>query len=93
MNIPSIDEVAAMSDQELGEFLNFSQKLKDFRVGVGKLAKLSGKAKTEADRIWRERLMPRLESYDLKWIQEDAERSAKPRDENSQEAVSELMYD
>lgn len=78
MNIPTIEETAAMSDQELSEFLGLPKQLKKFREGINELNALTGKARKEAEEIWANRLRPSLDAYSLDWIKEDAIRQAKP---------------
>lgn len=81
MKFPSIKEVAVMSDEELMEFLDFPGKLKAFKEEVEELNELKGAAREEADRMWGERMAPRLEADSLRWMKDDAIRSARTPEE------------
>lgn len=79
MKFPTMQEVAAYSDAEIGEFLNHAQQIKDLRQELGELVALEGKAKEEAEQMWQERMAPRISSESLRWIKEDAMRAANPK--------------
>lgn len=77
MKYPTIEEAAAWDDTEVAEFLGTDEKIASFRKEIDELAALTGKAKTEADRIWAERLRPFVDGDSLRWMKEDAIRSTK----------------
>lgn len=79
MKIPKIKEVLAMTDIELGEFLGHPEQLKDVREELAELDALKGKARDEAEDLWADRIAPKLDSYSLRWIKEDAIRAADPK--------------
>lgn len=77
MKYPSIDDVAAMTDNELADFLGFPDRLKAFKHEIGELVELKGEAREEADRMWMERITPSISSDSVQWIKEDAIRATK----------------
>jgi hypothetical protein len=81
MKIPTPQEAAAMSDEELAEFLGQPQKLKQFREELKELLELKGAAKEEAESMWNERFTPRVDASELRWMKEDAIRHSRTPEE------------
>lgn len=77
MKYPSIDEVAAMTDNEISDFLGHPQKVEAFKHEIAELAALEGEAREEAERMWTERITPSINSDSIQWIKDDAIRSTK----------------
>lgn len=77
MKIPTIDEAAGMSDEELGTFMGLQDQLTNFKAELSSLSSLKGPAKAEAERLWRERFTPSVSSDSLRWMKEDAIRATR----------------
>ena len=90
MKFPTIKEVAAFSDAELQEFLDFPGKLKSFREEVNELNALSGEAREEADRMWADRMAPSISSDSLRWMKEDAIRATRSPEEVLKDSAVEI---
>lgn len=91
MKFPTPAEVLAMSDEELAEFMGVDAQMRNLRSELEEIEALSGKAKEEAYQMWDERMAPRISSGEVRWIKEDAIRSANPKKVLDDESPSSIM--
>lgn len=77
MPAPSLDEIAAMEDAELRKLLGLDQMLDSFKEEITKIQSLPAAARKEAEDRLQDRLTPRVDGSELRWIREDVTREMK----------------
>jgi len=77
---PSIETIAALSDDELMELLGMKKQLADVRKAIKELETLTGKAKEYAEERIMDWFTPRVDTYSFKYLAEDAKRAASKKD-------------
>lgn len=87
MKVPSLKEIAAMSDDELRSLLGQDQALDSFKEELTKMQALPDRARNDAENRLQDRLTPKVDGHDLRWIREDALRAT------SKKASAKEVYD
>lgn len=85
MKAPSLKEILAMDDAALASLLGHDQALESFKEELAKLDSLSGAARKDAEDRLQDRLTPKVEAHDLRWIREDAVRATSKKKSGSEE--------
>lgn len=73
----SLASLSAMTDAQLSAVLGFDQKIGKFKNMLAEASALTGDAKKYAEQKIADRLAPRMDSYDMDYIVQDAKRMAK----------------
>lgn len=71
-----IDTLSGMDDAALGAKIGLTAQLKEAREGLASMAKLEGKARTEAVDRLEKMFAPHVYPSEFKWIAKDAARAA-----------------
>jgi len=71
-----IDTLSAMDDAALSAKIGLDSQLKEAREGLAAMAKLEGKARTEAVDRLEKMFAPHVYPSEFKWIAKDANRAA-----------------
>lgn len=74
---PSIESILKLSDAELHDLLGHHKELEDVRKGLSEAAKLTGKAREEAENRIEDMFRPKVYTGELKYLAEDAKRRVK----------------
>lgn len=77
---PSIDTIAALSDDELLEVMGFKRQIAEARKALAEMQKLTGDARKYAEERIVSMFTPHVYPSEFKYIVEDAQRKAKKQD-------------
>jgi hypothetical protein len=72
-----IENLAKMTDQQLLEITGWNMKLDAMKADIAEMAKLTGKAREEAEKEVTRMMTPNVDSHSIHWALEDAKRAAK----------------
>ena len=74
---PTIENLAALTDEELGDLLGHPKQLENARDAIEELQKLTGKAREWANERIADMFLPDVSANRLKYLAEDAKLATK----------------
>lgn len=72
-----VDKLVGMSDADLQAVLGWDTKMTQIKADIAEMAKLTGKAREEAEKEVTRMLTPSVDAHNIHWALEDAKRAAK----------------